>query len=102
LTLSTYQAITYKIYNEYNPPFKRKGGLINYLNCWIKKSNKDQVDAYSKYAHALSVSSAIGAFSLFFSTEELLGASIKFTVLILVTAVLFIFGIHILRKKNDD
>lgn len=76
--------------------------LINYLDNRIKSLNREQIDAYSRYAHALSVSSAIGAVSLFFAEEELLGVIFKITVLLLVTAILFKFGIHILREKNDD
>ena len=76
--------------------------LINYLDNRIKSLNREQIDAYSRYAHALSVSSAIGAVSLFFAEEELLGVIFKITVLLLVTAVLFKFGIYILREKNDD
>jgi hypothetical protein len=76
--------------------------LIKYLDNRIKSLNREQIDAYSRYAHALSVSSAIGAVSLFFAEEELLGVIFKITVLLLVTAVLFKFEIHILREKNDD
>lgn len=76
--------------------------LINNLNFWVKKYNRDQVDAYSRYAHALSVAAGIGAFSLFFSDGELLGIILKFTVLFLVMIILFGFGINILRRQNDD
>jgi glucose uptake protein GlcU len=76
--------------------------LINYLDNRIKSLNREQIDAYSRYAHALSVSSAIGTFGLFFTDDELLGVILKFSFSFLVTIILFILGIYILREKNDD
>jgi len=64
--------------------------------------NREQIDAYSRYAHALSVSSAIGTFSLLLTDENLLVLIFKFIALLIVTILLFKFGTYILEKKNDN
>jgi hypothetical protein len=74
--------------------------LINYLDYILLKLNRDQVDAYSRYAHALSVSSAIGAIGMLFTIDDL--SAFKFITLSIVTILLFKFGTYILREKNDD
>jgi hypothetical protein len=76
--------------------------LINYLNNRIKNLNREQVDAYSRYAHALSVSSAIGAFGMLFADEDLIKLILKVLFLGFFTIILFKFGTLILEKKNDD
>ena len=76
--------------------------LINYLNNRIKNLNREQVDAYSRYSHALSVSSAIGTFSLLWTDEDLLVLIFKFIALLVATILPFKFGTYILEKRNDD
>jgi hypothetical protein len=76
--------------------------LINYLNNRIKSLNREQIDAYSRYAHALSVSSAIGALGMLFADEDLLKLILKVLFLGFFTIILFKFGTLILEKKNDD
>jgi hypothetical protein len=76
--------------------------LINYLDNRIKSLNKEQIDAYSRYAHALSVSSAIGALGMLFADEDLLKLILKVLFLVFFTIILFKFGTSILEKKNDN
>ena len=76
--------------------------LINYLDNRIKSLNREQIDAYSRYAHALSVSSAIGALGMLFADEDLLKLILKVLFLVFFTIILFKFGTSILEKKNDN
>jgi hypothetical protein len=76
--------------------------LINYLDNRIKSLNKEQIDAYSRYAHALSVSSAIGALGMLFADEDLLKLILKVLFLVFFTIILFKFGTSILEKKNGN
>jgi hypothetical protein len=76
--------------------------LIKYLDNRIKSLNREQIDAYSRYAHALSVSSAIGALGMLFADEDLLKLILKVLFLVFFTIILFKFGTSILEKKNDN
>jgi hypothetical protein len=76
--------------------------LIKYSDNRIKSLNREQIDAYSRYAHALSVSSAIGALGMLFADEDLLKLILKVLFLVFFTIILFKFGTSILEKKNDN
>jgi hypothetical protein len=75
--------------------------LINYLDYILLKLNRDQVDAYSRYAHGISLAAIIGLAGLPFSDENLTFLILKCGFLLFTIIIFFLVGSLLLGEIND-
>lgn len=65
----------------------------------MSQFNKDQIDAYSRYMHGLSLAGTISLVSLPYSDEIEPILGLKTVMLLALTILLFWIGTYILRTK---
>lgn len=64
-------------------------------------SNKEQIDAYSRYMHSLSLTAIISSVGLLFSDGGVLLVAEKFIALVIFAILLFIYGLRVLNNFNE-
>jgi hypothetical protein len=74
----------------------KEGKIRNFL-LMFRHANREQRDSYSRFIHALSVSSLVGALTLPFSDIEVSMWELKVISLLLIGMVLFIHGLIIYK-----
>ena len=63
-------------------------------------ANKEQIDAYSRFMHSLSLAAVLSLTGLSFAEEEVLIVSIKFLGILILALMMFSLGIQILKDSN--
>jgi hypothetical protein len=63
-------------------------------------ANKEQIDAYSRFMHSLSLAAVLSLTGLSFTEEEVLIVSIKFLGILILALMMFSLGIQILKDSN--
>ncbi|QWD79041.1 hypothetical protein ICV01_05090 [Polynucleobacter sp. MWH-Spelu-300-X4] len=66
----------------------------------FRNANKEQIDAYSKYLHSLSLTALIAAIGMSFSDIEIVMYELKTLALLLASTCLFLMGSYILKEKE--
>jgi hypothetical protein len=66
----------------------------------FRNANKEQIDAYSKYLHSLSLTALIAAIGMPFSDIEIVMYELKTLALLLASTCLFLMGSYILKEKE--
>ena len=78
----------------------RKEIVFKHLRNIVMNANKEQIDAYSRFMHSLSLAAVLSLTGLSFAEEEVLIVSIKFLGILTLALVLFSLGIQILKDSN--
>lgn len=79
----------------------RKKIVFKHLRNIVKNANKEQIDAYSRFMHSLSLAALLSLTGLSFKEEEVLMVSIKFLGILTLALMMFSLGIQILKDSNS-
>lgn len=78
----------------------RKEIVFKHLRKIVATANKEQIDAFSRFMHSLSLAAVLSLTGLSFAEEEVLIVSIKFLGILTLALMLFSLGIQILKDSN--
>jgi hypothetical protein len=78
----------------------RKEIVFQHLRKIVMNANKEQIDAYSRFMHSLSLAALLSLTGLSFTEEEVLIVSIKFLGILILALMMFSLGIQILKDSN--
>lgn len=72
---------------------------FKYLKKFLEKSTKEQIDAYSRYLHSLSLAALIAVVGMPFSDVEIIMFEIKALALIFISIIMLIMGSNLLKER---
>jgi len=75
--------------------------VFKHLRNIVMNANKEQIDAYSRFMHSLSLAALLSLTGLSFTEEEVLMVSIKFLGILTLALMLFSLGIQLLKDSNS-
>jgi hypothetical protein len=76
----------------------RKEITFKHLRNILVNANREQIDAFSRYLHSVSLAALISMASLPFSENEMLLLVLKELCLLMLAGLLFFVGVIILKK----
>jgi hypothetical protein len=76
----------------------RKEIAFKHLRNILVNANREQIDAFSRYLHSVSLAALISMASLPFSENEMLLLVLKELCLLMLAGLLFFVGVIILKK----